>query len=111
MRKSAWIIISWLTSFSFVQAASFDCDSAQTSQEISLCLGREFRDSDAKINQVYSKLMAKLSDADKATLRKNQRAWIKERESVCNLYSKESIMAKLFARLGTLVIVQPSLII
>lgn len=60
------------------------------SPDVSECLGQELRDSDAKINASYQELMKRLDDAGKAKLRKEQRTWIKERDIVCHLDTKES---------------------
>lgn len=80
-------------------AYSAECDDPKTSLEISLCLGKELRDSDVKINQSYKELMGRLTGRDKATLRNQQRAWIKERDTVCDLDTKETNREKWFQEL------------
>lgn len=76
-----------------------DCRNPGTSLEISLCLGQELRESDAKINQSYQKLMGKLSGADRLALRAQQRAWIKRRDSACDLDEKQTDREKWYAEL------------
>ncbi|MCX8069076.1 MAG: lysozyme inhibitor LprI family protein [Thermodesulfovibrionales bacterium] len=75
------------------------CDNPLSSEDVARCLGIELRESDAKINEIYKALMEKLSDSDRARLRQAQRAWIKERDSACELDSKESNREKWYQNL------------
>lgn len=67
-----------------------ECDDPRSSEQIAQCLGKDLRDSDAKINSSYKELMGKLNESDKANLRQAQRNWIKDRDANCQLDSKES---------------------
>jgi uncharacterized protein YecT (DUF1311 family) len=67
-----------------------ECDDPRSSVQIAECLGRDLRDADAKINSSYKELMGKLKESDKVNLRQTQRNWIKDRDAVCHLDSKES---------------------
>jgi uncharacterized protein YecT (DUF1311 family) len=71
-------------------AHAAQCDDPKTSEDTAQCLGTELRDSDAKINLSYKELINKLGSGDQANLRKEQLAWIKERDAVCGLNTKES---------------------
>lgn len=66
-----------------------ECDDPKSSVEIAQCLGKDLRGSDAKINSSYKELMGKLDEGDKAGLRQAQRAWIKDRDFVCQLDTRE----------------------
>ena len=66
-----------------------ECDDPKSSEGIAQCLGRDLRDSDSKINSSYKELMGKLDESEKANLRQAQRTWIKDRDSVCQLDTKE----------------------
>lgn len=72
------------------------CDNTSSSEDVAYCLGTELRDSDSKINELYKELMNKLEKEKKEQLRKDQRAWLKERDSECNCSSKESDREKWF---------------
>ena len=50
------------------------------------CMGAEFERQDARLNENYKKLMAKLSGKRKEALLEAQRAWIKFRDANCNFY-------------------------
>jgi len=82
------VLMSILTTA--IRANATECDDPKTSEEIAQCIGKELRDADAKINSSYKELMATLSKSDKTTLRLAQRAWIKDRDSICKLDTKES---------------------
>jgi uncharacterized protein YecT (DUF1311 family) len=71
-------------------AIAGSCDAPQTNTEIAACLQTELRDSDLKINQTYQALMRQLDEAKKLDLRTEQRAWLKQRDTACQLDSKES---------------------
>ena len=62
-----------------------ECDRPQTSEAVARCLGNELRQSDVKINDIYKRLMGRLDETERAKLRDEQRAWLKERDEVCIL--------------------------
>jgi uncharacterized protein YecT (DUF1311 family) len=82
-----------------VGAYAAECDKPSSSEDVAYCLGKELRDSDAKINQTYQILMSKLAKDEQEKLRQDQRAWIKERDAVCNCASKESNREKWYQEL------------
>ena len=43
---------------------------------------------DAQLNQVYERLMARISEEDKKEIRQRQRAWIAQREQQCDAYAR-----------------------
>jgi len=76
----------------FISCGAFaiECDNPKTSVETAGCLEVELRDADASINDSYKQLMAKLDEPAKLELRTTQRAWIKERDAICTLNTKEN---------------------
>src|SRR5882724_4164682 len=72
------------------RAHAGECDDPKSSEQIAQCLGKDLRDSDEKINSSYKELISTLNESDKANLRTAQRAWIKDRDSTCQLNTKES---------------------
>lgn len=63
-------------------------DLAVTTEQLE-CLGRKYDIADKELNGVYKRLMATLDDTRKATLKKEQQAWIKQKESTCRQAGKE----------------------
>jgi len=76
-----------------------ECDNPKSSDDAAYCLGVELRESDTKINEKYKTLMSKLPANEKEKLRKEQRAWIKERDDVCNCTNKQSDRGKWYKEL------------
>lgn len=66
-----------------------DCKDPKSSEDVAYCLGKDLRESDVKINQIYQKLMNILAKPEKEKLRNEQRAWLKERDEVCMCESSE----------------------
>lgn len=56
---------------------------AQTQSEMNADAIEAYKKADKELNAVYKKLTAKLSDAEKTTLKTQQRNWIKIKESDC----------------------------
>jgi uncharacterized protein YecT (DUF1311 family) len=82
-------VLSIAVSASIQPAAGAGCENPRSSQEVANCLGGELRDSDARINQTYQGLIKLLSEDEQKTLRMEQRSWIKERDMVCSLDTRE----------------------
>lgn len=60
-----------------------NCKEPQTQMEINVCAGIEYQNADKRLNQVYQKLMPKLSAARKQKLIVAQRAWLNFRDTNC----------------------------
>lgn len=67
------------------------CPGIDTSSTVGLreCIGIKFKASDANLNSTYKKLMATLSDSEKAKIKSEQREWIKQQKSKCDEAGKE----------------------
>jgi uncharacterized protein YecT (DUF1311 family) len=85
-----------LVSFGSCAAA---CEDPKSSDEIAQCLGNDLRDADAKINAAYRELMIRLGETERNSLRVAQRAWIRERDAVCRLDTKETDRERWYAAL------------
>jgi uncharacterized protein YecT (DUF1311 family) len=70
-------------------AMALDCFNPQSSEDIATCLGDELRATDARINESYQSAMKELNGVQQQTLRTEQRSWLKERNAVCKLDTKE----------------------
>ena len=51
------------------------------------CMGAETKHQDARLNQAYKDVMARLSPERKKQLQEAQRAWIKYRDANCRFYA------------------------
>ena len=64
------------------------CANAKTTPEMRDCAGKEYKQADAELNQVYKQLMSKLEDpGHQAALKSAQQAWIKYRDTNCEYES------------------------
>ena len=69
-------------------ADPFDCNPNGNQQEINACAVRDFRTSDAKLNNRYREVMAALPTDKRMALRQEQREWIKHRDPSCKAQAK-----------------------
>ncbi|MBY4896320.1 lysozyme inhibitor LprI family protein [Cupriavidus sp. AU9028] len=51
--------------------------------DMRVCLDRRFKDADRQLNARYQQLMASRDDAGRAQLQREQRRWIRDKESKC----------------------------
>ncbi len=63
-------------------------DLSVTSEQIE-CLERKYTAADKELNNIYKQTMSRLDDSRKSALKKEQVAWIKEKESKCSQAGKE----------------------
>jgi uncharacterized protein YecT (DUF1311 family) len=63
-------------------------DLSVTSEQIE-CLERKYTAADKELNNIYKQTMSRLADSRKSALKKEQVAWIKEKESKCSQAGKE----------------------
>jgi uncharacterized protein YecT (DUF1311 family) len=81
------LLAVFLTTFSTYAA---ECDHATNSEAIARCIGSDLYAADENLNLSYKALMESLDAADKAKLRSDQLAWLKERNQVCRLSTRET---------------------
>lgn len=62
---------------------------AQTQGEMNADAEKAYNKADKELNAVYKKLMSKLSDSEKSTVKTQQRNWIKIKESDCKKEADE----------------------
>jgi uncharacterized protein YecT (DUF1311 family) len=65
---------------------SYDCDKADSEVEKAICHVEELAKLDAELGTAYKSLLPKLSDADRSSLRTQQRQWLAQREKECPIY-------------------------
>lgn len=74
-------------SMALAHSASFDCEKASSELEKAICSSRWLSKADEDMADAYSALMTVLSDQEKPILRKSQRAWIRQRNSMWEGYA------------------------
>jgi len=60
-----------------------DCDNAMAQNDINICASRAYDAADARLNQIYRKLIARLDASEAAQLKNAERSWIGYRDSEC----------------------------
>jgi uncharacterized protein YecT (DUF1311 family) len=66
-----------------IYIANVNCNNAQTQLEINKCAQLSYQNADKTLNQVYQKLLPKLSSPRRQKLITAQQAWIKFRDTNC----------------------------
>lgn len=92
IRPAALIVaILLLGSFatSQVKPKADPCANAQSQAEMNICAGKEYKEADVLLNQVYRQLVAKLDDEEKSQLKEAQTAWLKYRDSNCEFVADQ----------------------
>lgn len=67
----------------FAQADTIDCKNPKDGVELGQCTGKDMNSADAKMNQAYRQLMAKVDTNAAAKLKTAQRLWIQLRDADC----------------------------
>ena len=101
MKIHHWLALAVLAAVLLPASAQAACDNVVTEEESSACLARDLVDSDKRINAVYKLLMGNLNEADRVSLRKEQRAWLKTRDRACDLDTKETDRQKWLQKILT----------
>ncbi len=78
------IVLTIAMSFVSVWAYADNCDNTRNVYDDIYCANKIYASADAELNKNYKVLRAKLSNAQKSTLKKAQIAWIKERDAECS---------------------------
>ena len=65
---------------------SYDCLKADSDVEKAICHVEELAKLDVQLGASYKSLLAKLSDAERSSLRAEQRQWLAQRDKECVLY-------------------------
>jgi uncharacterized protein YecT (DUF1311 family) len=64
-------------------ACAQNCTDPQTQMDLNLCAYKDFQAADAALNATYKEVMAKVSPAGQASLRKAEKSWIAYRDDQC----------------------------
>src|SRR5918992_732450 len=88
--KQAWFFLVAALVASTTSLAYAQCGVNASEAEIRRCLTQDLRDSDQRINAVYKTVMAAMDEASQTGLRNEQRAWLRRRDKVCALDSRET---------------------
>lgn len=82
-------------------SAGFDCQKAISLTEKMICKEPEISELDSKFSKYYSAIQSKISSEEKKSLIAEQREWLRERDSDCQI-DKECLKDKYTTRLGLL---------
>lgn len=74
------VILLFLFAIPLVQAASFDCNKAQTKVETLICTFPQLGEADEQLGQLYAQALKSLPTLPATQLREEQRAWMEERD-------------------------------
>lgn len=64
-------------------------DKAEGTNDIALCYKAEFARQDAALNAAWAKALARVTPADRTSLRTAQRGWIRQRDPFCDRVMKD----------------------
>jgi uncharacterized protein YecT (DUF1311 family) len=65
------------------------CAGAETQAEMTICWGKKYKAADAKLNEVYRRLVSMLDEEQKSQLKDAQTAWLKYRDTHCEFVADE----------------------
>lgn len=70
--------------------SKFQCKSDGLQQEMNACAVRDYKAADANLNAAYKQALATMSPRKQEELRKEQGAWVRNRESRCRAEAEAS---------------------
>ena len=79
------IIAAFLCSAISAPLWATDCSEMETQADLNRCYGAEYKAADKELNQAYANVRASLDERQQQELKAVQFAWIKYRDSSCNL--------------------------
>ena len=91
---SLLVYVLFLTISSPIAAASFNCSKARTVIEKTICNNTQLNKADERLGKIYRQLRNSLSKWEFDIIRREQRQWIKQRNSNCsdgNVYCLQSM--------------------
>lgn len=65
---------------------SYDCSKAESEVENAICHVEELAKLDVKLGTIYKSILPKASDAERISLRAQQRQWLAQRDKECVIY-------------------------
>jgi len=77
------MIFGFLAATSFAQAASFNCEKANTKAEQLICDNQGISELDSKLNERYQRILSKANVKQRQQIISNQKHWLKHRRNVC----------------------------
>jgi uncharacterized protein YecT (DUF1311 family) len=80
----SFVVTTFLLASHSVFAAQPDCANATDQATLTQCASNSLKASDAKLNQTFRALQAKISKPGKDKLQKAQRAWLSWRDAQCD---------------------------
>jgi uncharacterized protein len=82
-RKALWLtglsVLMLAAAWQPIQAASFDCSKAETTDEKAICANPQLNDADVEMSVLYTQLKPLLGMGARGDLEDEQAAWLKRR--------------------------------
>ena len=97
--KSKYLLLIITALLSGYTAAN--CTDKQTQTDINLCLAKEYKQADQKLNEIYSSYVKTLGKADKKLLLAAQRGWVNYKEKDCQLEASAYKGGSIYSQLVT----------
>lgn len=82
--KKTLLALSLILASMAAAHAQTNCDKPRNDFDGLYCLNKVYLEADKDLNDNYKKLVAKLDEEGKKTLRNTQRAWIEQRDANCS---------------------------
>jgi uncharacterized protein YecT (DUF1311 family) len=91
LRISLFLVSLLLAGDAFAQGSKKldPCAGAQSQAEMTICWGKKYKAADAKLNEVYRRLVSMLDEEQKSQLKEAQTAWLKYRDTHCEFVADE----------------------
>ena len=80
MQKILAVLLLGISSLTFAN----NCENPRNTYDDVYCTNKVFHDADVELNKNYADLRKYLNDTQKATLKRSQLAWIKQRDMNCS---------------------------
>ncbi|RDK02164.1 hypothetical protein DLM46_14620 [Paraburkholderia lacunae] len=84
MKRASILAVTCLWMSSAAHAENMDCKNASDQLSLNRCADIEYQAADQKLNDIYSKLLKKVSPHGKPRLQKAERAWVAYRDVQCD---------------------------
>ncbi|MES2414996.1 MAG: lysozyme inhibitor LprI family protein [Pseudomonadota bacterium] len=83
------LLVAIVAHASAADDSPFTCKPDGNQQEMNTCAARDYRAADAALNIKYGEVMASLPVTGQANLRREQRAWLKQRDPQCKAKARQ----------------------
>jgi uncharacterized protein YecT (DUF1311 family) len=88
--RLAPLLFTCISSVAAATDSPFECKYDGNQQEMNACAVRDYKAADVLLNATYKQVMSALPPAKLDDLRRDQRAWLKQRDPKCKADAKPS---------------------